>query len=106
MKPLLRSEDFYLRNIQVSSMNPNYGDPVRVGGNVGPWCAEPGNEFGEWVQVDLGKISMQYIIAYYRSSFTVCLTRKPVQVFRRPKIFSLSFQNKRKLNLVWLIACT
>ena len=42
-------------------MNPNYGDPVRVGGNVGPWCAEPGNEFGEWVQVDLGKISMQYI---------------------------------------------
>ena len=55
MKPLIKSEDFHLRNIQVSSMHYEFGDPVRVG-LFHPWCSSAGKQFGEWVQVDLGKL--------------------------------------------------
>ena len=55
MKPLIKSEDFHLRNIQVSSMHNEFGDPMRVG-SFNPWCTSAGYQFGEWVQVDLGKL--------------------------------------------------
>ena len=56
MKPLLRSEDFHPgRHIKVSSEYEAFGDRRRVVEEGDPWCASPGNRFGEWVQVDLGK---------------------------------------------------
>ena len=55
MKPLIKSEDFHLRNIQVSSMHNEFGDPMRIG-SFNPWCTSAGYQFGEWVQVDLGKL--------------------------------------------------
>lgn len=62
MKPLIRSEDFDYRNIQVSTKHPLYGNPHRVGWDNAPWCPDGSIYFGEWVQVDLGK--SQYKHAY------------------------------------------
>lgn len=57
MKPLIRSEDFYLRNIQGTS---GYGEAFRSRHRIAlddePWCLDWGFGPGEWAQVDLGKM--------------------------------------------------
>ena len=77
MKPLIKSEDFHLRNIQVSSMHNEFGDPMRVG-SFNPWCTSAGNQFGEWVQVDLGKLFNSLVFNYIQSK----LSKRPTLVTR------------------------
>ena len=58
MKPLLRGEDFDPRQqIQVSSEHYLFGDPLRVVSESVPWCVKD-RTFKEWVQVDLGNITV------------------------------------------------
>ena len=58
MKPLIRNEDFKLQNILVSTEHKDYGHPHRVAADAAPWCTIFGYHFGEWAQVDLGKIRL------------------------------------------------
>ena len=61
MKPLLSSEDFIPAwHIKVSSEYYELGDRRRLVKEGAPWCAKPGNRFGEWVQVDLGKTVLPF----------------------------------------------
>ena len=68
MKPLLKSEDFNPgQNIKVSTKHGRYGDPRRVVNERVPWCTKTGNDFHEWVQVDLGKM----LIIIFKAHFII-----------------------------------
>ena len=57
MKPLIRSEDFYLRNIQgTSGLGDEYRSRHRIALDEEPWCSHWVFGPGEWTQVDFGKI--------------------------------------------------
>lgn len=61
MKLLLRSEDFIPGwHIKVSSEYYALGDRRRLVKEGAPWCAKPGDRFGEWAQVDLGKTGFPF----------------------------------------------
>ena len=74
IRRLMHTEGLYWgRHIKVSSGTGSYGDRRRVIHDGQPWCASPGNSFGEWVQVDLGKTC----VCSYQGQHRIMDLRRP-----------------------------